>query len=92
MVDIKKCTFCGKELEPGTGRMVVKKDGTIQLFLFHQVPEQQQARPHPPSSQVDDEGCRDEGSHKGSKASEGCKASEGSEASEGAKAREEAVR
>jgi large subunit ribosomal protein L24e len=32
MVDIKKCTFCGSELEPGTGKMLVKKDGSIQYF------------------------------------------------------------
>ena len=32
MVDMKKCTFCGTQIEPGTGKMVVKKDGTIQYF------------------------------------------------------------
>jgi large subunit ribosomal protein L24e len=32
MVDIKKCSFCGKELEPGTGKMLVKKDGTILFY------------------------------------------------------------
>jgi large subunit ribosomal protein L24e len=32
MVDIKKCTFCGHNIEPGTGKMLVKKDGAIQYF------------------------------------------------------------
>jgi len=32
MVDMKKCTFCGGMIEPGTGKMLVKKDGTIQYF------------------------------------------------------------
>jgi large subunit ribosomal protein L24e len=32
MVDTKKCTFCGSQIEPGTGKMVVKKDGAIQYF------------------------------------------------------------
>lgn len=32
MVDMKKCTFCGGKMEPGTGKMLVKKDGTIQYF------------------------------------------------------------
>ncbi len=27
-----KCTFSGKEISPGTGRMYVKKDGTILWF------------------------------------------------------------
>jgi large subunit ribosomal protein L24e len=32
MVDKKKCSFCGNEIEPGTGKMFVKKDGSIQYF------------------------------------------------------------
>ncbi|HHF55736.1 MAG TPA: TRASH domain-containing protein [Thermoplasmatales archaeon] len=28
----KKCNFCGNEIEPGTGLMYVKKDGTIYYF------------------------------------------------------------
>ncbi|RLF50754.1 MAG: 50S ribosomal protein L24e [Thermoplasmata archaeon] len=28
----RKCTFCGNEIEPGTGMMYVKKDGTIYYF------------------------------------------------------------
>ncbi|WP_174590251.1 50S ribosomal protein L24e [Methanocella conradii] len=32
MADVKKCTFCGGDIEPGTGKMLVKKDGTIQYF------------------------------------------------------------
>ncbi len=26
------CSFCGKEIEPGTGKMYVKKDGTVLTF------------------------------------------------------------
>ena len=33
MVDTtRKCSFCGAPLEPGTGKMYVKKDGTILYF------------------------------------------------------------
>ena len=33
MVDTtKKCSFCGAPIEPGTGKMYVKKDGTILFF------------------------------------------------------------
>jgi len=32
MVELKVCSFCGKEIEPGTGKMFVKKDGTMFLF------------------------------------------------------------
>jgi large subunit ribosomal protein L24e len=32
MVEMKVCSFCGREIEPGTGSMYVKKDGTIMLF------------------------------------------------------------
>ena len=27
-----KCSFCGKEIEPGTGLMYVKNDGTVLYF------------------------------------------------------------
>lgn len=29
MVEIRNCSFCGVEIEPGTGKMYVKKDGTV---------------------------------------------------------------
>lgn len=32
MVERRVCTFCGREIEPGTGRMYVKKDGVIYQF------------------------------------------------------------
>lgn len=32
MVERKVCTFCGNEIEPGTGKMFIKKDGTIYHF------------------------------------------------------------
>ena len=28
----RTCTFCGLEIEPGTGKMYIKKDGTIFHF------------------------------------------------------------
>lgn len=27
-----KCSFCGDKLQPGTGKMYVKSDGTIYVF------------------------------------------------------------
>jgi len=32
MVERRVCTFCGVEIEPGTGRMYVKKDGVVFNF------------------------------------------------------------
>ena len=32
MVEQKICSFCGASIEPGTGKMYVKKDGTTFLF------------------------------------------------------------
>lgn len=32
MVERRICTFCGEEIEPGTGRMYVRRDGTIFQF------------------------------------------------------------
>ncbi|OGS41529.1 MAG: hypothetical protein A3K67_00205 [Euryarchaeota archaeon RBG_16_62_10] len=32
MVERRVCTFCGDEIEPGTGRMYVKKDGVVYQF------------------------------------------------------------
>ncbi|MDR0523334.1 MAG: 50S ribosomal protein L24e [Candidatus Methanoplasma sp.] len=32
MVEIRKCSFCGGNIEPGTGKMYVKKDGTVLNF------------------------------------------------------------
>lgn len=33
MVDTnRKCSFCGASIEPGTGKMFVKKDGTVLFF------------------------------------------------------------
>ncbi|MDH5806513.1 MAG: 50S ribosomal protein L24e [Candidatus Methanomethylicaceae archaeon] len=32
MVSIFKCSFCSKKIEPGTGIMYVKNDGTILRF------------------------------------------------------------
>jgi len=32
MVDKRTCSFCGTDIEPGTGKMYVKKDGTRYLF------------------------------------------------------------
>ncbi|MCF2139974.1 MAG: 50S ribosomal protein L24e [Candidatus Lokiarchaeota archaeon] len=32
MVKILKCSYCGKEIHPGTGTTYVKNDGTIYQF------------------------------------------------------------
>ena len=32
MVEQHVCSFCGHQLEPGTGKMFVKKDGSIFFF------------------------------------------------------------
>lgn len=32
MVERRVCTFCGTEIEPGTGRMFIKKDGVVYNF------------------------------------------------------------
>jgi len=32
MVDSFTCSFCGSGMEPGTGKMFVKRDGTIFYF------------------------------------------------------------
>jgi large subunit ribosomal protein L24e len=32
MVEQYTCNFCGEMIEPGTGKMFVKKDGTIFFF------------------------------------------------------------
>ncbi len=29
MVQRRLCTFCGNEIEPGTGRMFIRRDGTV---------------------------------------------------------------
>ncbi len=38
MVTRRNCTFCGLEIEPGTGKMYVRKDGTrlrLTRFFWH---------------------------------------------------------
>ncbi len=32
MVEARTCSFCGEKIEPGTGRMHIKKDGRIFYF------------------------------------------------------------
>lgn len=32
MVEKRICSFCGESIEPGTGKMYVKKDGTVYTF------------------------------------------------------------
>lgn len=32
MVERRVCSFCGGEIEPGTGKMFVKNDGTVLRF------------------------------------------------------------
>lgn len=35
MVDKRNCSFCGNDIEPGTGKMYIKKDGTKYHFCSH---------------------------------------------------------
>jgi large subunit ribosomal protein L24e len=35
MVDKRTCSFCGTDIEPGTGKMYIKKDGTKFHFCSH---------------------------------------------------------
>ena len=32
MVERRSCSFCGNDIEPGTGKMFVRKDGTVLYF------------------------------------------------------------
>ena len=32
MVDNRTCSFCGESVEPGTGKMFIRRDGTIFYF------------------------------------------------------------
>ena len=32
MVETRKCSFCGQVIAPGTGKMYVKKDGSVYFF------------------------------------------------------------
>ncbi len=32
MVETRKCSFCGQDIPPGTGKMYVKKDGSVYYF------------------------------------------------------------
>ena len=32
MVERRRCSFCGNEIEPGTGKIYAKKDGTVLYF------------------------------------------------------------
>jgi large subunit ribosomal protein L24e len=32
MVEQKNCSFCGEAIEPGTGKLFVRKDGSIFYF------------------------------------------------------------
>lgn len=35
MVERRNCNFCGNVIEPGTGRMYVRTDGTVYFFDRH---------------------------------------------------------
>jgi len=32
VVEKRVCSFCGTDIEPGTGKLFVKKDGTVLFF------------------------------------------------------------
>ena len=54
MVEQHVCSFCGSQLEPGTGKMFVKKDGAIFYFCQYEMPEQSQARSRTETCPVDE--------------------------------------
>ncbi|MHC1624599.1 MAG: 50S ribosomal protein L24e [Methermicoccaceae archaeon] len=31
-MQIRKCSFCGEPIEPGTGKLLVKRDGTLYYY------------------------------------------------------------
>ena len=35
MVEKHSCSFCGTDIEPGTGKLFIKKDGTKYHFCSH---------------------------------------------------------
>lgn len=35
LVDKHNCSFCGGDIEPGTGKLYIKKDGTKYWFCSH---------------------------------------------------------
>ena len=41
MVDRRTCSFCGTDIEPGTGKMYVKKDGTKWNFCSNKCQKNQ---------------------------------------------------
>jgi large subunit ribosomal protein L24e len=41
MVERRICSFCGSEIEPGTGKMFVKKDSTIFHFCSNKCQKNQ---------------------------------------------------
>jgi large subunit ribosomal protein L24e len=32
VVDMRTCSFCGEAIDPGTGKMFIRRDGTIFYF------------------------------------------------------------
>jgi len=41
MVERRICSFCGTEIEPGTGKMYVKKDATVFHFCSNKCQKNQ---------------------------------------------------
>ena len=41
MVERRVCSFCGQEIEPGTGKMYVKKDATVFYFCSNKCQKNQ---------------------------------------------------
>ncbi|MCL4326056.1 MAG: 50S ribosomal protein L24e [Candidatus Thermoplasmatota archaeon] len=41
MVEHKRCSFCNKSIEPGTGKMYIKRDGIVFFFCSHKCQQNQ---------------------------------------------------
>lgn len=41
-MDSRECSFCGQEIEPGTGKMFVKKDGSVFFYCRSKCEKNQQ--------------------------------------------------
>ena len=41
-MDSRECSFCGQEIEPGTGKMFVKRDGSVFHYCSSKCEKNQQ--------------------------------------------------
>jgi len=41
MVEKRNCNFCGQDIEPGTGKLFIKRDGTVYSFCSNKCKKNQ---------------------------------------------------